>query len=151
MYQSLTSGISFPLGQRGQHKHIPTLFCSLMFQQLSEVKVIQSCPTLSDLKDCSPQNSPDQNTGGDSLFLLQGIFPTQGSNPGLPNCKQILYQLSHKGSPRILEWVAYSFPSGSSGLGIELGSPELQVDYLPSELSGKPYYIAQGTIFNILS
>jgi len=33
-----------------------------------------------------------------SLFLLQGIFPTQGSNPGLPHCRQILYQLSHKGS-----------------------------------------------------
>ena len=40
------------------------------------------------------------------LSLLQGIFPTQVSNPGLPHCRQILYQLSHKGSPRILEWVA---------------------------------------------
>ena len=36
-------------------------------------------------------------------------FPMQGSNPGLPHCRQILYQLSHKGSPRILEWVAYPF------------------------------------------
>ena len=42
--------------------------------------------------------------------LLQG-FPTQGVNPGLPLCWQMLYQLSHKGSPRILEWVAYSFCS----------------------------------------
>ena len=50
----------------------------------------------------SPQNSPDQNTGVDSLSLLQGIFLTQGSNPGLLHCRQILYQLSHKGSPRIL-------------------------------------------------
>ena len=49
-----------------------------------------------------------------SLPLLQGIFPTQRSNPGLPHCRQILYQLSHKGSPRILEWVAYPFSSGSS-------------------------------------
>ena len=40
-------------------------------------------------------NSPDQNTGVGSLFLLQGIFPTQGSNPGLLHCRQILYQLSH--------------------------------------------------------
>ena len=47
------------------------------------------------------------------LSLLQGIFPTQGSNPGLPHCRQILYQLSHRGSPRILEWVAYPFSSGS--------------------------------------
>ena len=40
-----------------------------------------------------------KNTGVGSHSLLQGIFPTQGSNPGLPHCRQILYQLSHKGSP----------------------------------------------------
>ena len=62
----------------------------------------------------SPWNSPCQNTGVGSLSLLQGIFPTQGSNPGLPYCRQILYQLSHKGSPRILEWVAYPISSRSS-------------------------------------
>ena len=49
-----------------------------------------------------------------SPSFLQGIFPTQGSNPGLPHCRQILYQLSHLGSPRILEWVAYPFSSRSS-------------------------------------
>ena len=48
----------------------------------------------------SPWNSPSQNTGVGSLSLLRGIFPTQGSNPGLPHCRQILYQLSHKGSPK---------------------------------------------------
>ena len=63
-----------------------------------------------------PWNSPGQNTGVGSLSLLQGIFPTQESNPGLLHCRQILYQLSHKGSPRILEWVAYPFFSGSSWL-----------------------------------
>ena len=46
-----------------------------------EVKVTQSCPTL-----YSPWNSPGQNTGVGSPSLLQGIFPTQGSNPGLPHC-----------------------------------------------------------------
>ena len=46
----------------------------------------------------SPWHSPGQNTGVGSLSLLQGIFPTQGSNPGLPHCRHILYQLSHKGS-----------------------------------------------------
>ena len=46
---------------------------------------------------------------------LQGIFPTQGSNPGFPHCRRIFfYQLSHKGSPRILDWVAYPFSSRSS-------------------------------------
>ena len=46
-------------------------------------------------------NSPDQDTGVGSLSFLQGIFPTQGLNPGLPHCGQILHQLSHKGSLRI--------------------------------------------------
>ena len=58
---------------------------------------------------CSPKNSPGQNIGVGSRSLLQGIFPTQGLNLGLPHCRQILYQLSHQGSPRILEWVAYPF------------------------------------------
>ena len=49
----------------------------------------------------SPWSSPGQNTGVGSLSLLQGIFPTQGLNPGLLHCRQILYQLSHKGSPRM--------------------------------------------------
>ena len=57
----------------------------------------------------SPWNSPGQNTGVGSLSLLQGIFPTQGSNlglPRLPHCRRFLYQLSHQGSPRTQEWVA---------------------------------------------
>ena len=62
----------------------------------------------------SSWNSPGQNTGVGSHSLLQGIFPTQGLNPGLPLCRQILYQLSHQGSLRILEWVAYPFSGGSS-------------------------------------
>ena len=47
----------------------------------------------------SPWNSPGQNTGMGSHYLLQGTFPTQGSNPGLPHYRQILYQLNHEGSP----------------------------------------------------
>ena len=58
-------------------------------------------------------NSPGQNTGVRSLSLLQGIFQIQGSNPGLPHCRRIFYQVSHKGSPGILKWVAYPFSSGS--------------------------------------
>ena len=49
-----------------------------------------------------------------SLSLLQGIFPPQGLNPALPQCRQIFYQVSHKGRPRMLEWVAYPFSSRSS-------------------------------------
>ena len=69
----------------------------------------------------SPWDSPGQNTGVGSLSLLQGIFPIQGLNPGLPHCRWILYQQSHKGSPSILEWVAYPFSSGSSQASNQTG------------------------------
>ena len=87
----------------------------------------------------SPWDSPGQSTGVGSLSLLQGIFPTQGSNPGLPHCRQTLYPLSHRGSPKVkaaqscltlcdpedytvhgilqaraLEWAAFPFSGGSS-------------------------------------
>ena len=48
----------------------------------------------------SPWNSLGQNTGVDSCFFLQGIFPTQELNWGLLHCRLILYQLSYQGSPR---------------------------------------------------
>ena len=65
-----------------------------------EVKVPQLHPTLCDPHGlCGSRNSLRQDTGVGSLFPLQGIFPTQGSNPGLLHCRLILYQLSHKGSP----------------------------------------------------
>ena len=62
----------------------------------------------------SPWDSPGQNTGAGSHFLLQRIFLTQRSNPNLPHSRRIFYQLSHQGSPRILERVAYPFSIGSS-------------------------------------
>ena len=93
----------------------------------------------------SPWNSPGQNTGVGSLSLLQGIFPTLGLNPGLPHCEWILYQLSHKGSSRILEWVAYPFSSRSSWpRASKPGPPALQVDSLPTELSGSPNFEGKG-------
>ena len=83
-------------------------------------KSLQSCPTLCYPMDCRPprllcpQDSPGKNTGVGCHALLQGICPTQGSNPGLPHCRRILYFLSRQGSPWILEWVAYPFSRGSS-------------------------------------
>ena len=76
----------------------------------------------------SPWNSPGQNTGVGSLSLLQGIFPTQGSNPDLPHCSQIFYQLSHKGS-HSKNLLLGDLPN----LGIKPGSPALQKDSLPTE------------------
>ena len=101
--------------------------------------VAQSCLTLCDPMDSSPPgssvhgDSPDKNTRVGFHALLQGIFPTQGLNPGLPHCWRILCQLSHQGSPWILEWVAYPF---SQGIFLTQGSPALQVDSLPTELPG---------------
>ena len=70
----------------------------------------QSCPTLCDPIDGSPPgsrpwDSPGKNTGVGCHFLLQGIFPTQGSNPDLLHCRQILYHLSHQGSPLLLPFL----------------------------------------------
>ena len=66
-------------------------------------------------------------------------FPSPGDlpNPRLkPHCRWILYQLSHKGSPRILEWVAVSFSSGSSRPRNRTRVSCIAVDFLPTELSG---------------
>ena len=92
-----------------------------------------------------------QATGVGSGSLLQGIFPIQGSNPGLPHYRKILYQLSHKGSPWILEWVAYPFCSGSSQPRIKLGSPALQVDSLPAELPENSYLCCKKKLHIYLS
>ena len=105
--------------------------------------VAQSCLTLCNPLDCSPPgssvhgDSPGKNTGVGCHALLQGIFPTHGLNPGLPHCRQILYCLSHQGIPKILEWVAYPFSRDLLDPGIELESPALQADSLPTELLEK--------------
>ena len=78
------------------------------------MKVPQLCLTLCDPIDYTVHGILQTRILEWSLSLLQGIFPIQGLNPGLAHCRRILYQLSHKGSPRILEWVAFHFSSGSS-------------------------------------
>ena len=71
----------------------------------------------------SPWNSPSQNTGVGSLSLLQRIFPAQGSNPGLPHCRWFLYQMGHKGSPKILSHSVMSDSLQSHGLYSPWNSP----------------------------
>ena len=84
----------------------------------THAQLLQSCPALCNSMDCTPPGSsvhgesPGKNTGVGCFALLQGIFPTQGLNPGLLHCRQILYCLSHQGSPRILKWVVYPFSRG---------------------------------------
>ena len=106
-------------------------------------EVVQSCPTLCNHMDCSLPGSSvhgifsDKDTGVGSHSLPQGIFPTQGSNPGLPHCRQILYQLSTKEAQEY--WMGLPFPSPGDlpNPGIEPGSPALQVASLTSESPGK--------------
>ena len=87
---------------------------------VKKVKVAQSCPTLCDPMDrpYSPWNSPGQNTGVGSLSLRQHIFLTLELNWGFLNCRKILYQLSHQGSP-----VVKNSPANSGDLRAEGSIP----------------------------
>ena len=82
---------------KGRNKQIKPLRLNALFLESESRSVMSNSLGPHGLH--RPWNSPDQNTGLGCCSLLQGIFPTQGSNPGLPHCRQILYQLSHKGSP----------------------------------------------------
>ena len=84
--------------------------------------VAQSCLTLQShrlqpARPLSSWDSPGKNTGVGCHALLQGIFPTLGSNPVLLHCRWILNHLSYQEISRILEWVAYPFWRGSSWPG----------------------------------
>jgi len=85
--------LGFLTYRNGDHKFILFSGAEVKWKSLSRVCCLWSHGLY------SPWNSPGRNTEVGSLSLLQGIFPAQGSNPGLPHCSWILYQLSHKGSP----------------------------------------------------
>ena len=91
-----------------------TFFIEVINRIYNIVKVAQLCLTICDSIDYTVHGISKPEYWNGSLSLLQGIFPTQESNPGILHRGQILYQLSHKGSPRILVWVAYPFSSRSS-------------------------------------
>ena len=80
---------------------------------------------------------PEYGVG--SLSVLQGIFPTQGSNPGLPTLQADSLPVEPQGKPKNIEVGSLSLsPADLPVPGIKLGSPALQLDFLPTELSGKP-------------
>ena len=89
----------------------------------------------------SPGNSPGQNTGVGIPSLLQGIFPTQGSNPGLLHCRQILYQLSYRGSPHESMKRHNSCSEEEQGLmlGLHLQSCAFSSSGLPSGCVGREH------------
>ena len=82
-----------------------------------------SCPTLRNPVGCFPPgssahgDSPGQNTGLGCHALPQGIFPTQGSNPDLRHCRQVLYRLSHQGS-----WCGSTKNAGAGSLSLLHGN-----------------------------
>ena len=139
--------------QRREHWiHHSLLPVNSMKNTFSTYSESESCSVVSDsLRPHglnSPWNSPGQNTGVGNLSLLQEVFPTQGLNPGLPHCRRILYQLSHQGSLRIVEWVAYPFFSRSSRPRNRTGSPALQADFF-IELWGKLYSAVSNFFFSV--
>ena len=103
--------------------------------------VVQSCLTLCDPMDCSQsgssvhRDSPSKNTGVGCHALLERIFPTQGSSPGLLHCRWILYHLSHQEN---LSGKPIPSPGDLPNPRIETGSPALQADSLPAELRLQP-------------
>ena len=89
------------------YRRIILKFSAQNFNWLWCLKWSESCSVMSNSLWShglySPWNSSSQNTGVGSYSLLQGIFPTQGSNPGLWHCRWILYQLSHYGDPKLIK------------------------------------------------
>ena len=85
---------------------------SIICEELMKMKVVQLCQTICNPMDYTVQGILQIRTL-ESLSLLQRIFSKQGLNPSLLHCRWIFYLLSHKGSPGILEWVAYPFSSES--------------------------------------
>ena len=98
----------------GEYKKGLSLSIGDMINEMSLIQsrclVTQSWPALCDPMDCSLPgssvhgDSPGKNTGTGLHALLQGIFPTQGSNPGVPHCRWILYRLSHHGITLTHHW-----------------------------------------------
>ena len=137
MLQSMGSQRVGHMGAREQELIVGLITCCAC---------VLSCSVVSD--SATPWTAPGissdrgdslaKSTGVVSHALLQGIFPTQGLNPSLLHCTRILYCLSHRRSPRILEWVAFPSPGDLPNPGIEPGSLALQADSLPAEPPGQP-------------
>ena len=106
------------------------------------MKVAQSCPTLCDPMDYTVHGILHARILEWKPFPSPGDLPNQGLNPGLPHCRWILYLLSHKGSPRILELVAYPFFSRSAQPRNQTRVSHITGGFLPTELSGKPQLIS---------
>ena len=105
-----------------------------------------SCLTLYSLKDWSPPgslvhgDSSGKHTGVGCHAMLQGIFPTQGSNPGLPHCSRFFTIWDTREAQEYCTGVGSLIPSPGDlpDPGIKQGSPAFQTGSLPIELPEKP-------------
>jgi len=115
---------SWGKGWSEQVKHNMSILCILNIPSMIWYIILcesESCSVMSESLRLHGLYSLQARILECSYSLHQGIFPTQGSSPGLPHCRQILYQLKHQRSPRILEWITYPFSRGSSGPRIRTG------------------------------
>ena len=115
--------------------YLSSLYC--VFQRLEMPSLFATPWTVACQAPLSMEISKPEYWNGYSF--IQGIFPTQGSNSGLPHYRWIFYLLSHQGSPKTLEWVAYPFSRGPSQPRNWTRSPALQAVSLPAEPPGKPW------------
>ena len=113
--------------------------CSSWLSCASSLSHVRLC----DLMDCSPPgssvhgDSPGKNTGVGCHALLQGESSQPSNQTQTSNtAADFFYCLSHQGSPRLLEWVAYPFSRRSSWSSYQTRSPALQADSLPAGLPG---------------
>ena len=121
---------------------------------LSHARLFATLWTVACTKLLRPLDFPGKSTGMGCHFLLQGIFPTQGLNPGLPHCRQTLYRLSHQGSPTWLSMHIYcvllfllllhQLLLRSSGTGSRrLGTPAIRTWELEETISSHYWEIKQ--------
>ena len=112
-YLGILAWMVFSAGQRERNLEAHCIVCRIVLCTVLCLDT-QSCPTLCNPMNCSPPgssvlgNSPGKHTGVGCHALLQGIFSTQESNPGLPHCRWILDHLSHQGSPEMHFMSLYS-------------------------------------------
>ena len=83
-------------------------------KSLSRARLFATSWIVACTKLLHPWDFQGKSTGVGCHFLLQGMFPTQGSNPGLSHCRQTLYCLSHQGSPCSPYWQVYTKTLGKS-------------------------------------
>ena len=93
------TGFAFPFPRPLPLPHFPFFPLPLPILHPCFCCIIKSCLTLLRPRVLCPRNSPGKNTGEGSHSPLQGIFLTQGLNPGVLHCRQSLYHLSHQASP----------------------------------------------------